>query len=76
MVKSAIDFEVSPEQLKTHKQAIATHTRLDLEDIRYMYTKDDDNRHVLHHFAAVDKKTKSVVLALRGEISIFYDFFT
>ena len=70
MIKSAIDIEVDPEQLKSYKDAIATHTGIEPEDVRYLYSKDDGDKHVLHHFAAVDKKTKSIVLALRGTLSL------
>ena len=66
MIKGAIDFEVDPKQLSSHKQAIATHTRVDVDNIRYIYSKDDDDKHILHHFAAVDRKSKAIVLALRG----------
>ncbi|KAL7530505.1 hypothetical protein ACHAXR_003533 [Thalassiosira sp. AJA248-18] len=70
MIKSAVDFVVDPEELKSHKDAIAVHTCIDPEDVRYMYSKDDCDKNILHHFAAVDRKTKSIILALRGTLSI------
>lgn len=41
MIKSAIDIEVEHDDLKDHKQAIAVHTGVGVEDVRYIYAKDD-----------------------------------
>ncbi|KAL9179136.1 hypothetical protein ACHAXT_000178 [Thalassiosira profunda] len=70
MIKSAIDVEVAAKEMSSHKETIATHTGLRPEDVRYLYSKDDGEEHILHHFVAVDETTKSVVLALRGTLSL------
>jgi hypothetical protein len=70
MIKSAVDVDVSADQLQTLQQAIALHCGIEMEDLRYVYSKDDGDKHVLHHFVAVDHKSKSVVLALRGTLSL------
>jgi hypothetical protein len=70
MIKSAIDVEVDPAELQSHKQAIAIHTGVEEDDIKYIYAKDDHDHHVLHHFAAVDRKSRNIVLALRGTLSL------
>ena len=70
MVKSAVDIDVDAHQLQTRQQAIAVHFGIDPKDLIYMYSKDDGDKHILHHFAAVDHKTKSIVLALRGTLSL------
>ena len=70
MIKSAIDVEVDPAELQSHKQAIAIHTGIKEEDVKYIYAKDDHDHHVLHHFAAVDRQSKNIVLALRGTLSL------
>eukprot|EP00956_Cyclotella_meneghiniana_P044581 scaffold324411_cov70-Cyclotella_meneghiniana.AAC.1 len=70
MIKSAVDVDVDAKQLQNLQQAIAVHCGIHEEDVRYIYSKDDADKHVLHHFAAVDHKTKSIVLALRGTLSL------
>lgn len=70
MIKSAVDVDVDAQELQCLEQAIALHCGIDTKDLRYVYSKDDGDKHVLHHFAAVDHKSKSVVLALRGTLSL------
>ena len=70
MIKSAIDVEVDPKDLQNHKSAIAIHCGIDVDDVRYIYAKDDGDKHILHHFAAVDHKSKNIILALRGTLSL------
>lgn len=70
MIRSAIDREVTADDLKTYRCAIACHTGVSVKDVRYIYAKDDGHTHILHHFAAVDRKSKSIVLALRGTLSL------
>ena len=43
MIKSAIDVEVEHTDLKDHKLAIAVHTGIAPEDVRYIYAKDDSD---------------------------------
>ncbi|KAL7484856.1 hypothetical protein ACHAW6_010470 [Cyclotella cf. meneghiniana] len=70
MIKSAIDIDVDAQQLQTNRQAITIHCGIKPEDLRYIYSKDDGDKHVLHHFVAIDHKSKSIVLALRGTLSL------
>lgn len=70
MIKSAVDVDVDARELQSHRHAIALHAGIDVDDLRYVYSKDDGDKHVLHHFVAVDKQSKSVVLALRGTLSL------
>jgi hypothetical protein len=70
MIRSAIDREVSMEELQTAQQAISVHTGVAVEDIKLLYAESNNDRHVLHHFVAVDHATKSIVLALRGTLSL------
>jgi hypothetical protein len=70
MIKSAVDTDVSAHELSTLPQAIALHCLIDMQDVRYIYSKDDGDKHILHHFVAVDRVSKSVVLALRGTLSL------
>jgi hypothetical protein len=70
MIRSAIDREVGFEELQTTRQAISVHTELAVKDIKVLYAETNNDRHVLHHFVAVDHATKSIVLALRGTLSL------
>jgi hypothetical protein len=70
MIRSAIDREVGMEELQTAQQAISVHTGVPVEDIKILYAETNNDRHVLHHFVAVDHATKSIVLALRGTLSL------
>jgi hypothetical protein len=70
MIRSALDDEASYQDLKEKKKAIAFHCGVDAQDIRILHGKDGDDMKVLRHFVAIDRKTKSVVLALRGTLSI------
>mmetsp|Transcript_53417 Transcript_53417/g.159861 ORF Transcript_53417/g.159861 Transcript_53417/m.159861 type:complete len:591 (-) Transcript_53417:233-2005(-) len=70
MIKSAIDKDVGENELCDETSAIATHTGVDPADVRLLYRKDDGDQLILHHFAAVDHKSKSIVLALRGTLSL------
>jgi hypothetical protein len=70
MIRSAIDREVGMEELQTAQQAISVHTGVGVEDIKVLYAESNNDRHVLHHFVAVDHSTNSIVLALRGTLSL------
>jgi hypothetical protein len=70
MIRSAIDREVCMEELQTAQQAISVHTGLAVEDIKVLYAESNNDRHVLHHFLAVDHASRSIVLALRGTLSL------
>ena len=70
MIRSAIDREVGMEELQTAQQAISVHTGVAVDDIKVLYAETNNDRHVLHHFVAVDHATKSIVLALRGTLSL------
>jgi hypothetical protein len=70
MIKSAVDSDVDAQVLQTPQQAVAVHCGIEPSDLRYIYSKDDGDKHILHHFVAVDHKTKSIVLALRGTLSL------
>ncbi|KAL3784452.1 hypothetical protein HJC23_002496 [Cyclotella cryptica] len=70
MIKSALDINVDAQELQTNKQAIIIHCGIKPEDLRYIYSKDDGDKHILHHFVAIDHKSRSIVLALRGTLSL------
>lgn len=70
MIKSAIDKEVDKEQLKDEKKAIAFHCNISEDDVRILYVSGGGDMKVLRHFVAVDRDTKSIVLALRGTLSV------
>lgn len=63
MIKSAADVEIEPESLKKPNEAIAVHTRLEPDDIQYLYSSDTGDKQILNHYVAVDHKTKSIVLS-------------
>lgn len=70
MIRSAIDREAEYHHLETQTNAIAFHCGIQAQDIRILYVEDGGSMKVLRHFVAVDRETKSVVLALRGTLSI------
>ena len=71
MIRSALDRETDSEQiLHELESAMAFHCQISEEDILLLYTNTDPDIHTLHHFLAVDHKVKSIVLALRGTLSL------
>jgi hypothetical protein len=70
MVRSAIDREANYEHVNSERKAIAFHCNIPTEDVKYIYIQPGDEMHTMRHFIAVDEKTKSVVLAIRGTLSI------
>jgi hypothetical protein len=70
MIRSALDREAEHDDIDDPVKAIAFHCDIAPEDIRMVHVDDGEDVKVLRHFVAVDKKTKSVVLGLRGTLSI------
>jgi len=70
MIKSAIDRQVEMEEIDTLQEAISVHTNIRQEDIKLVYAESNSDQHILHHFVAVDRASKSIVLALRGTLSL------
>jgi hypothetical protein len=56
--------------LKNQSNAIAVHCGIDPSDVRIVKMNHGGDLEVLRHFVAVDHNSKSVVLALRGTLSI------
>lgn len=73
MIRSAVDEDVDASQfLEDGLNAVALHTRLPKEDIRFVYAgnENDYEQHVLHHFVSVDHEEKSVILGIRGTLCL------
>jgi Lipase (class 3) len=75
MVRSAVDIDIdASEFLKDDSpfRPIAIHTQLLDDCILFVHAGNDHDyeKHVLHHFVAVDHQNKSVVLAIRGTLSL------
>jgi hypothetical protein len=73
MIRSAIDEDLDASHFVGDSlTAVALHTRLPEEDIKFVYAgnENDYEQHVLHHFVSVDHAEKSVVLAIRGTLSL------
>jgi len=74
MIRSALDKNVSIDQLETLQTAISVHTDIREEDVKLVFADQSGantaDKHVLHHFVAVDRCSKSIVLALRGTLSL------
>jgi hypothetical protein len=77
MIRSALDREVSihefigqDDNYQIHK-AIAFHSGIsDVNDIRILEVNDGGDMHLLRHFVAIDHLSQSVVLAIRGTLSV------
>jgi len=70
MIRSALDRDADSEEIDSHVEAIAFHCNIQPEDIRIMNVDDGGDMKVLRHFVAIDRENSSVVLALRGTLSI------
>ena len=70
MIRSALDREADAADLGTPLDAIAFHCNVPSADIRILDVDDGCDMDVLRHFVAIDHATQSVVLALRGTLSI------
>jgi hypothetical protein len=70
MIRSALDDEAGYQHLHDQTKAISFHCGVAAQDIRILHVKDGGDMKVLRHFVAIDRKTRSVVLALRGTLSI------
>jgi hypothetical protein len=70
MIRSALDDEAGYQHIEDQTKAIAFHCGVDAQDIRILYVEDGGDMKVLRHFVAIDRKTRSVVLAFRGTLSI------
>ncbi|CAJ1947885.1 unnamed protein product [Cylindrotheca closterium] len=73
MIRSAVDQNIdASEYLLDHVKAIAVHTQIPHEDIQFVYSgnENDYDAHVLHHFVALDRPNKSIILAIRGTLSL------
>ncbi|CAB9511778.1 Sn1-specific diacylglycerol lipase [Seminavis robusta] len=76
MIRSALDIQVDAHQLieiqENPLQAISIHTQIPTGDVKFLYAGNDTDydKHVLHHFVAIDHKHQSIVLAIRGTLSL------
>ena len=72
MIQAAIDRDLDISTLKADPvvQLIAFHTKLEEEDIAFVFANEEKDEHVLHHFVAVLHEEKSIVLAIRGTLSL------
>lgn len=70
MVRSALDRDATPVELESHLNAIAFHCGISSDDIKIVKVEDGGDMAFLRHFVAVDHVSESVVLALRGTLSI------
>jgi hypothetical protein len=73
MILSAVDEGIeASEILEDNVRAISLHTNIPEEDIQFVFSRyeDDHDKHVLHHFVALDHMEKSVVLAIRGTLDL------
>lgn len=70
MIRSALDREAHPHELESRIKAIAFHCNIAPEDIRVLVANDGGDMSTLRHFVAIDRATNSVVLALRGTLSV------
>jgi len=70
MILSSLDREAGASELENPLEAIAFHCNVDATDIRILDVNDGGDMKVLRHFVAIDRETRSVVLALRGTLSI------
>lgn len=70
MIRSALDREAHPHELENQVKSIAFHCGVKPDDMRILAVNDGGDMHLLRHFVAVDHQTKSVILALRGTLSV------
>jgi hypothetical protein len=70
MIRSALDREAHPHELENQLKAIAFHCNVVPQDIRVLEVNDGGDNHVLRHFVAIERETSSVVLAIRGTLSV------
>jgi hypothetical protein len=73
MIRSAVDEDVDASQfLEDGLDSVALHTRIPKEDIKFVYAgnEKDYDKHVLHHFVSIDRENKSIVLGIRGTLSL------
>lgn len=70
MIRSALDKDAESHHMEDQTKAIAFHCEIPPQDVKIMYVDDGGDMKVLRHFVAIDHETKSVVLALRGTLSI------
>lgn len=70
MIRSALDRGAHPHELENHVKAIAFHSDVGSDDIRVLAIDDGGDLAVLRHFVSIDRATQSVVLALRGTLSV------
>lgn len=70
MIHSAMDRAANHSQLDSDRKAIAFHCLIDDQDVEYIFIDAGGSLTVLRHFIAVDHASKSIVLAIRGTLSI------
>ena len=77
MIRSALDREVTVHEFLGHDdnyqihKAIAFHSGIpNVNDIRILEINDGGDMHLLRHFVAIDHISKSIVLAIRGTLSV------
>lgn len=76
MIRSALDREVhvheflGSDENNQVETAIAFHSGIDVSDICIVEVNDGGDMHLLRHFVAVDHTSQSIVLAIRGTLSV------
>jgi hypothetical protein len=76
MIRSALDREVHVHEFLGFdendqvQKAIAFHSGIDANDICIVEVNDGGDMHLLRHFVAIDHTSRSVVLAIRGTLSV------
>jgi len=71
MIQASLESRgVHEKELETVKGAIAKHIGIKKADIKFMCVSEGGNMKLLRHFIAVDRKTRNVVLAIRGTLSV------
>mmetsp|Transcript_400 Transcript_400/g.520 ORF Transcript_400/g.520 Transcript_400/m.520 type:complete len:487 (+) Transcript_400:327-1787(+) len=70
MIRSALDRSAACEVLQCEKKAIAFHTGIAEKDVKLIHVGEGGSMKVLRHFVAIDRESKSIIIALRGTLSI------
>ena len=73
MIRSALDEDVNhSEIIDDPVRLIAFHIQLKQSDVEFVHVDDSKayDLHVLHHFVAIDHSKKSIVLSIRGTLSL------
>ena len=71
MIQASLENrKVQTEELDNVKTAIAKHVGIRKNDIVHMCVSEGGNMLLLRHFIAIDRKSRNIVLAIRGTLSV------